>query len=169
VEIPEANDDRPVSMELHDHLLEPFVAAVSTTVAAMANTEVVARAERRTGSPRTLAEISAVIELTSAVEGAMALCFPQSTALSLARRILAEIGQEPDAELVADCMGEIANVVVGQAKALLAGSPYWFTFSPPRVIAGAGHDAGSPADREGLVVVFDSDAGEFALLLALHK
>jgi chemotaxis protein CheX len=73
-----------------------------------------------------------------------------------------------DENLIRDCAGEIANVVAGQAKAMLAGGPYRFTFALPQVIA----DAKEWQHQQGLdclVVAFKSDQGEFALLLYLKR
>ena len=62
--------------------------------------------------------------------------------------------------MVRDCMGEVANVVAGQAKALLVGTPSHFTLSTPsRPAAGAAGRDGTG----GWVIRFDSDAGEFTV------
>jgi CheY-specific phosphatase CheX len=83
--------------------------------------------------------------------------FPEATAAALARRVLAEAAVELSTEMIRDCMGEVANVVAGQAKALLFGTPFHFTLSTPTVLAGHAPVAGGSQ-----VVVFDSDVGEFA-------
>lgn len=104
------------------------------------------------------AELSAVLPVTTAAGvGALALALPEATALALARRILADFGVEPDAAAVRDCAGELVNVVCGQAKTLLRGTPYHFTLTTPWVADGA------PEVPNAQVIVFASDAGPFAL------
>jgi CheY-specific phosphatase CheX len=64
---------------------------------------------------------------------------------------------DPVAEdMVRDCMGEVANVVAGHAKALLVGRPSHFTLSTPTVRSG-----GPVAGNGGWVIRFESDAGAF--------
>jgi CheY-specific phosphatase CheX len=62
-------------------------------------------------------------------------------------------------------MGEITNVIAGQAKAMLHGTPHRFAFSTPRLLSGGDPVPGAVAGREFLVVVFASDAGDFTLQL----
>ena len=82
--------------------------------------------------------------------------------------MLADVTTELDEQLIRDCVGEIGNVVSGQAKALLAGTPFAFTFSLPEVVVGANHF--QPASgQECLVVAFNSDQGEFSLRLLLNS
>src|SRR4051812_12669340 len=98
----------------------------------MAGVEAGARDVRpaRAGGGR--ADVAAEIMLACAGgQGRLVLSFPGRTAATLARRILAEAAVDADAMMVQDCMGEVANVVAGQAKALLVGSPSHFTLSTP--------------------------------------
>jgi chemotaxis protein CheX len=159
---------QPVLDEIRDNLLEPFTQAACAALGEMAGTELAAGAVYESAVDRPLGNIAAAVELQSATNGWMILSFPQATAAALARRILAEVPQEVDDTLIQDCMGEIANVVAGQAKAMLAGTAYQFTFSLPRTAAAAG---GKPLPGQGLqclVVSFGSDLGEFAMQLALQ-
>ena len=61
------------------------------------------------------------------------------------------------AAAVRDCAGELVNVVCGQAKTLLRGTPYHFTLSTPRIADGA------PDVLNAQIIAFASDAGPFAL------
>jgi chemotaxis protein CheX len=163
---------QPVPQELRDGLLAPFIEAACLTLREWAGTEAVVRAVWRAARPRTLGDVSAVLGLASDREGALVLSFPARIAAALAVRALAgtpldEAKGEPAEDLICDCMGEIANVVAGQAKALLAGTPYRFTFSLPTVVNGAGHEVANNEDGESLFVAFDSDLGDFAMQLCL--
>jgi chemotaxis protein CheX len=158
---------QPVVGEVRDKLLEPFITAACTALGEMAGTEVIARAVYRKTLPPALGDIAAVVELLSAREGFLVLSFPKQTAAALAGRILAGVTKEVDEDLICDCMGEIANVVAGQAKALLADTPYRFTFSLPKVVVG-GREFDPKQGQDYLVVVFSSDLGEFAMQLVLE-
>jgi chemotaxis protein CheX len=159
---------QPVVGEIRDMLLEPFIAATRTALGEMAGTEVAVQAVFQTSRHRALGDLAVVVGLRAATEGSLVLSFPQRTAAALAGRILAGVTQEVDENLIRDCVGEIANVVAGQAKAMLAGGPYRVASSMPQVVV----DANECPPQQGLdclVVVFSSDEGEFALQLFLKR
>jgi chemotaxis protein CheX len=178
-----AEGGQPVSDQIRDELLEPFITAVCTALGEMAGTEVVVRAvyqkplplppsslspdgERGTGQE---GDVSAVVELRSATGGSLVLRFPERMAAALAGRILAEVREQADADLIRDCVGEIANVVAGQAKALLAGTSHRFAFSLPKVVAGQAPDLQPEPGQDCLVVNFSSELGDFAMQLFLTR
>jgi CheY-specific phosphatase CheX len=138
-------------------LIEALSTAVPFALREMAGVEVVVRSADR-ARPEQSAGVWAQIRLTT-TGGAwrLSMSFPQPTAEFLAGRILAGTGAE-GVDMVRDCAGEVANVVAGQAKALLVGSPFHFTLSTPTVFTGP---PTGPA-TEGWVIRFDSDAGMFA-------
>jgi chemotaxis protein CheX len=145
-------------------LVEAFASAVGFALREMAAVEAFAGDAHRapTAPADGCAELSAVIRLTApGGEGRMVLSCPESTATALARRVLVGVADDPPADLVRDCLGEVANVVAGQAKALLVGHPAHFTLSTPTVHTG---NLGAPA-TERWVIPFVSDAGEFTVYL----
>lgn len=161
---------QPVVGEIH--LLEPFIAATRAAVGEMAATEVGVRGMVRKSMQQALGDIAAVIGLSKgsspseASPGSLVLGFPQSTAAALARRILTGVSTDVDQKLIRDCMGEIANVVAGQAKAMLAETSYRFAFSLPPAIMDA-NEFRPPQGLDCLVVVFTSDYGQFVMQLFL--
>jgi chemotaxis protein CheX len=115
-------------------------------------------------------EVNALVSV-SGDRGLVVLDFPEETALGVVKRVLANHLTEvpPVEELEYDCLGEMVNVVAGQAKAILADTPYRFSFSTPRVVAGVGQDIWPRNGEDGLIVVFSSDVGPFALQLLLSR
>ncbi len=166
LELPEAE---PVPPEVRELLVEPFIAAASLTLTELAQTEPVVRSTYRTAHPRTLGDVSAVLGLMPEAGELLVLSFPAPTAAALAGRVLAEVTPAPDDELVRDCLGELANVIAGQAKTLLAETPYQLLLATPSVLSGPGLEVGARPDIESLVVVFGSDAGDFALQICLRR
>jgi chemotaxis protein CheX len=157
---------QPVVREIRDQLLEPFIQAARAALGEMAATEVAVRAVYQKALHHTLGDIASVLGLLSGVEGFLVLGFPERTAAALARRILAGATEEVDENLIRDCVGEIANVVAGQAKAILAGTPYHFDFSLPGVVTGA-KELPTRQRLDCFVVAFRSDQGDFSLQLFL--
>src|SRR4051812_33120886 len=127
----------------------------------MAGVDAVVRASRPADATDLGADLVAAIGLRMADgEAWLELCLPGRTAEELARRILAGAVDPLTPDLVRDCMGEVANVVAGQAKALLFGRRSHFALSTPIVRAG-GPDGGTA----GWVIRFESEAGEFGVHL----
>jgi chemotaxis protein CheX len=157
----------PINDDVRSHLLEPFIEATRAALAEMASIEVVVRAAVRTDLPQALGDVSVVVQLSSATEGHLVLGFPHRTAAALTERVLIGALKELDEGLVRDCVGEIANVVAGQAKSLLAGTPYHFSFSLPRVVMGSAAELGLHPNRDCLVVTLSTDLGDLAMQLLL--
>jgi chemotaxis protein CheX len=159
-----AQGGQSVSAEIRETLLGPFIAATRTALAEMASVDVVARTVCQNSSPPAAGDISAVLQLTSATDEWLVLSFPERTAATLARRMLTGVTPEVDDQLIRDCVAEIGNVVAGQAKALLAATPFHFAFSVPKVMVGV-NDFQYVAGLDYLVVAFDGVPGEFTLRL----
>jgi CheY-specific phosphatase CheX len=156
--VPVAIDD-----EIRESLLEPFISAVCVTLREMMGIEAAALTSHRTGVCQTSDDVSAVLPFTVPMSGALVLSFPGPTAAALAHRMLAEVTPTVDDEMIRDCVGEIANVSGGQAKALLHGSRYQFAFSTPKIVAGAGQEVLPGQSLDCLVVGFGSEVGEFTM------
>lgn len=97
---------------------------------------------------------------TSAGRGQLILCFPPATAAALTRRIL---NDDADDGMVRDCLGEVANVVAGQAKTRLVGSPFHFLLSTPSVAVQGPVTLGADWPR----LSFVSEIGDFTMYLDL--
>jgi CheY-specific phosphatase CheX len=74
------------------------------------------------------------------------------------------VAEQLDPAMVADCMGEIANIIAGQAKALLHGTPNHFVFSTPTVTLGE-QKMVFKDKMTSLVIAFECEQGPFALQL----
>jgi chemotaxis protein CheX len=159
-----AQGGQSVSAEIREKLLEPFITATRTALAEMASVDVVARTVCQNSRPPAPGDISAVLRLTSATDEWLVLSFPERTAATLARRMLTGVTPEVDDQLIRDCVAEIGNVIAGQAKTLLGGTPFHFAFSVPSVMVG-GDDLPQDAGLNCLIVAFEGDPGEFALRL----
>jgi CheY-specific phosphatase CheX len=145
-------------------LQEPFVTAVRLTLGEMAADYIDVRAAERHSGPRTLGDINAAVELRTGLEATLVLSFSQQTATAIARQIMKDSAHEITAALAADCMGEIANIVAGQAKTILAEGPNHFVFSTPVISSEV-----ATRDAETLAIQFDSTLGDFALQLCLRR
>lgn len=158
-------DDR----EFRGQPVDSFVNATVVALAEMAGTEVAVREVYQSTLGAPWCDISAVLEIKSATEGLLVLGFPERTAAAIAERVLAGVQEEINETLVRDCIGEVANVIAGQAKTLLAGTPHQFTYSLPQVVVGKPPPSNLEWSHSCIVIVFVSELGEFTMHLALAR
>jgi chemotaxis protein CheX len=169
LDVIEGDDGQVVPDKVRRELLEPFISATQMALTEMAGTEVAVRTVYRAGHPRLLGDLAAVLPVASPTVAALVLHFPARTASALAGRVLAGVMTEPDESMTRDCMGEVANVIAGQAKTLLMGTPHHFTLSTPTVASAADPDAIAYPGAAHLVAVLTSDVGDFALELCVTR
>jgi chemotaxis protein CheX len=155
--------------DAHRHLLDPFIAAACAALGEMAAADVTVKSSHRAASFRTLGDVSAVLTLSGAMDGFLVLDYPMATAAAFAGRILAGATEKLDDVLIRDCMGEIANVVAGQAKATLADPAGPLVFSVPRVTAAGDDCFRPPPELECLVVDLQTGQGDFFVQLVLRS
>jgi CheY-specific phosphatase CheX len=171
-------EGKPIVEE--SHLLESFIEATRAALAGMADIEVSVKGMVRKTLHRPLGDIVAVVGLTNRQQRAiefdskwssdssqLALGFSQTTAAALAGRILTGVANEINENLIRDCMGEIANVLTGQAKALLGETSYRFMFSLPPLVMNS-DEVRPTSGLDCLIVVFTCEQGEFAMQMFLR-
>lgn len=154
--------------EFGERVIEAFISAVGATLQEMAQTPADVRGISASGSGRLPEDIIVLITLHPEPEGQMLLGLPTATATALAGQILGAAATADEA-LVRDCSGEIANVVAGQAKTLLAETPYHFTFSTPKILTRGEFQSMSGSLEKWPVITFSCDAGDFTVQVRLPR
>jgi CheY-specific phosphatase CheX len=144
-------------------IVDAFVTATTTAVGEWVGADIAVRAATRSSPPGTPGAMLARIDLDGEQLLRLNMIFPPSTAMALARLALRDAAINPDLDLVRDCMCEIANIVAGQAKALLAGTPLHFSFSPPKLDAGP-----NPDSFQGVAISFVCELREFAAEISVR-
>ena len=77
---------------------------------------------------------------------------------------MAELNDE-----IKDAVGELTNMISGQAKASLTKTKYHFNISIPTVVKGTGHEISHKKETPNIVVTFTVDNFEFALQVCLSS
>lgn len=142
-----------------------FLAATITTFEELAQTSPVPGEVSLTRTAPPVDWVTAAIGLRRAAEGRLVVAFPRPVLVALTERYLGD-GTPLTPELVDDAAGEFANVIAGQAKTMLHGTPYHYALSTPKV-GTQGDPAGS--ELEFLALPFHTDAGGFTVLVALQS
>jgi chemotaxis protein CheX len=144
--------------------VNPFIVSTVETFKTMLNLEVKQGAVQLKDENKFSYDVSGIIGLSGEAQGSICMSFPKLLALKLVSKLLGTdikiIGPE-----IADGIGEIANIIAGNAKQHL--SQYSLSISLPKVVVGAGHYVVSQKGIPTIVVPFISSMGNFAMEVSL--
>jgi CheY-specific phosphatase CheX len=153
--------EHPNNAVLPPEVIEAFSSSAVIALQELAHCEAV-RGGQTTSCP-TFPDHAAIaaMQLLRRLPGTLTLILPAEVASHVAQSYLPE-GAELTQEIIDDVVGEFANVIAGQAKTMLKGTPYHFTLSLPVV-------ARSPqqAETAGAALVLTTAAGPMWLVLEL--
>jgi chemotaxis protein CheX len=144
--------------------VNPFITATVNMFKTMINLDVKPGMPRVKTEPFPTYDISGIIGLSGEAQGTIALSFPKVMALRLVSQMLGTeikvVGDE-----LCDGVGELANIVAGNAKQGLAN--FKLSISLPNVVIGKNHMLRSPSGLPSIVVPFASTLGSFAMEVSL--
>lgn len=108
--------------------------------------------------------VSVSIQLSGAVQGLVSLSLSEPVAMAFASSLAMETFNKMD-ENARDAIGEVANLMIGSAKAELPGG--LVKISTPQLTAT--HQVKYPQATPVLVLPFEAPPGRFVLQVALRK
>ena len=151
---------------LDAELVNPIISATTQVLHTMANTDAKLKGIRAQPDYFAMGDISAVIGITgSKGEGMVALSFTIANASLLVSKLLGISPEQISSDDRSDGIGELANMISGQAKSTLAEqtqSPY--KLSLPSIILGSGHQICSrPKGTPYLIMEFEAEGQPFYL------
>jgi chemotaxis protein CheX len=144
--------------------INPFIAAVQHVFKTMLGTEILVSKPMIRDKHTPDADVAAVIGFSGAATGHVSLCFSKTTAVKVARKFTGAQLMTQDPTALSDALGELANMVAGQARATLPEGG--IEVSLPQVVFGqhrAPHSAASPV----LVLPCDSNLGRFSVQVTM--
>ncbi len=144
--------------------VNPFIKATVLTFKTMINLDVVPVTPKiKEGNDMTY-DVSGIIGLSGEAQGSIAISFPKLAALKIVSAILG-IKIKIIGEDVTDGIGELANIVAGNAKQDL--TKYKLTISLPNVIVGKNHYVKFHSCTKTIIVPFKCTLGDFAMEVSL--
>lgn len=143
-------------------LINPFLKAAANVLKTMALTE------PKPGKPflkqkneLSQGDVTGVVGLTGTVNGSFALSFSEPAILHVVSNMFGEPCQSINPE-VEDAVGELSNMICGDARRLLQEAGYDFQGSIPVVISGKGHRICPAFPGPSIVMPFSiSDGASF--------
>ncbi|MDR2801531.1 MAG: chemotaxis protein CheX [Desulfovibrio sp.] len=107
-------------------------------------------------------DVSAVVGVTGDRTGTISVSFSRSCAIALVRGMLGDSVEDIIRD-TQDAVGELANMVSGQARAALAGEGLVMQGSTPSVIMGSGHTISHAAGMPVMAMPFTTEHGDFTV------
>jgi len=101
------------------------------------------------------ADISGIVNISGNIQGLFVIAYPAEMALKICSRFIGEDIKELNAS-VADCIGELTNIITGFAKQDL--KSLHFSISLPSIVY---KKSGIPAGEPVICIPFESEIGNF--------
>ena len=112
-------------------------------------------------------DVTGVIGVTGEANGTVSITFEEASILQIVSSMFSEEITELNFE-VADAVGELTNMVSGQARAKLEELGKIFHSATPTVITGKNHMIVHITDGPKIAVPFSTDAGGFTMEICLE-
>lgn len=141
-----------------------FVGSILNVFKTMLDTEVKVGKPLLKQAELVTAEVSGIIGLSGEVQGSVILSFDRPVACAVASTF-AGTELTPESADFTDAIGELANMVAGNAKKDFHG--YEASISLPSVIIGKGHRVSQSKVSPFLVIPCDTKLGQFNVEVAL--
>lgn len=112
-------------------------------------------------------DISSIIGLTGETSGSIIISLPARLACKIASNMLMEEITSLNKN-VEDAVGEIGNIVVGDARRALIQEGFSLNISIPTVVVGAGHKISRSGDVPCIAIPFRTELGDFEVNVGLR-
>jgi chemotaxis protein CheX len=143
-------------------LAKPFIKAAVSVISTMAF--ITPRAGKPFVKKNSVAQgdVTGLVGLTGEKNGSVSLSFSKACAVAIVKNMLGDDISDIMND-VKDAVGEITNMVSGQARAGLAEKGLVFQGSTPSVIMGDGHTISHMARTPIMAIPFETDHGGFTI------
>jgi chemotaxis protein CheX len=147
--------------------ITPFIASIQNVFSTMMQLPVTIGQPRIKDGPATTYDVSGIIGMSGDVVGSVVLSFPKATAQRLVT-LLTGTEMTADHADFPDAIGELANMVSGNAKGQFGGKKK-VTISCPSVVIGQNHSVARPKDVPCIVFPCTTDCGDFVVEVAIAE
>ena len=149
-------------------LVNPFIDATMNVLEAMASTKAQPGEPYLKKDRIAQEEVSGVIGLTGEVSGTFSVSFSESSILSIVSNMFGEEMKEINEE-INDAVGELTNIISGQARQKLEELGRSLKAAIPTVITGKNHLITHITPFPIIAVQFSTDNGEFAIEVCFEE
>ncbi|MFW5486990.1 MAG: chemotaxis protein CheX [Desulfovibrio sp.] len=147
------------------NFINPFLTAVMDVLSTMARVEATPGTPYINKDRRAVGDITGLIGVSGYSRGTMSLTLSEGAILKIVNNMLYESYTEINDE-IADAVGELTNMISGQARAHLSDQGMSFDASTPSVVSGKGLVIRHIDTAPVLSIPFSIEEGEFVVEVA---
>lgn len=149
-------------------LINPFIDATLNVLETMAFTKAKAGKPYVKRDKVARGDVSGLIGLTGEASGAVAVSFTETSILSIVSNMFGEEVKEMNEE-IKDAVGEITNMISGQARQKLEELGRSLKAAIPVVIMGKNHSLTHVTTHHIIAIPFGTDNGEFTVEVSFEQ
>ena len=148
-------------------LANPFISATINVIDIMANIQCEPGKIFIKENKTTTGDITGIIGLSGVAKGSIAISFDESTILKIVANMFGENVQRIDDE-ISDAVGEIANMISGQARKELSGRGKYFKAAIPTIVVGKNHVIQHITGDPIIAIPFSTPEGKFLIEICME-
>lgn len=148
--------------------INPFLEGTINVLKTMAFVKPVAGKPYLKKHSKAVGDVSAVIGLTGSAKGSLALSFSEKSIIRIVNNMLGENFQMVNDE-IKDAVGEITNMISGDARKRLEGAGFVVRAAIPTVIFGKDHELTHILNGPSIIIPFAIDEGSFVVDVCLSN
>ncbi len=148
--------------------INPFIESVVNTFKTMASVDAERERVFLKGEGDEMYGVTGIIGLGGEACGAVVLNFPESVAIKAVSSFVGESYESISSDVV-DGVGELTNIVAGDAKNRLMQKGYNFDIGLPKIVVGRNYVTAQSQSVPCIVIGFKSSIGAFTLEVSLKK
>ncbi len=147
-------------------IAKPFITAAVEVLAMMAGMAVTPQKPYVKKNLMAEGDISAIVGVTGTYQGTISISFPKECAIAMVKGMLGN-DIEDIIQDSRDAVGEVCNMISGQARAALGSKGVSLQGSTPSVIVGDRHSISHAAGVPVVAIPFSTANGDFTLEFCL--
>lgn len=149
-------------------LINPFINATINVLETMAFVTVSAGKPYVKKDNTAVGDVTGVLGLTGVAHGTIAVTFEEKCILTVVSNMLGEAMDQLN-EDIADAVGELTNMISGQARKELDEVGKVFKAAIPSVITGRNHTIRHYSDGPKIAIPFETNGGAFTIEVCLDR
>lgn len=149
-------------------LINPFINATINVLETMAFVKCKAEKPYLKKDDVAKGDVTGVIGITGESNGTIAVTFEEVTILKIVSNMFGEEMKELNNE-VADAVGELTNMISGQARRELEENGKVFEAAIPSVVSGKNHQITHYTDGPKIAIPFITEGGRFTIEVCLEN
>ncbi len=149
-------------------LVNPFINATINVLETMAFISVEAGRPYLKKDDLAVGDVTGVLGLTGVANGTISVTFEEKCILTVVSNMFGETMRELNSE-IADAVGELTNMISGQARRELEEMGKIFKAAIPSVVTGKNHSITHYSDGPKIAIPFKTDDGEFTIEVCFER